>query len=72
MKLNAKELIQLLLSKELLTQKELSNILYEKTGKYYSQPGLSRKLSRGTITFNEIVEIIDILGYQFDIKKIED
>ena len=72
MKLNSKELIKLLITKECLTQKELILLLNEKTNKNYSPDGFSHKLSRGTVTFNEIVEIMDILGYQFDIKKIED
>ena len=72
MKLNSKELIKLLITKECLTQKELILLLNEKANKNYSPDGFSHKLSRGTITFNEIVEIMDILGYQFDIKKIEE
>ena len=69
MKLNVKELIQLLLTKECLTQKELTKILTERTGKKYTQDGLSRKLNRGTMTYNEAVMIADMLGYQIDINK---
>ena len=57
MKLNAKELVKLLLTKEELTQKELAVILTEKTDKKYTQDGLSRKLSQGTITYNEYYKI---------------
>jgi len=66
MKLNANELVKLLLTKEALTQKELVQILNEKTDKKYSQGGLSRKLSQGTITYNEVANIIDILGYDVE------
>lgn len=69
MKLSAKELIKLLLTKEQLTQKELATLLDEKTGKNYSQSGLSRKLNRGTIAFNEVVEIADLLGYEISIER---
>lgn len=69
MKLNAKELVKLLLTKESLTQKELVQLLNEKTEKKYTQDGLSRKLSKGTITFNEITLIADILGYEISFKK---
>ena len=31
--------------------------------------GLSRKLNKGTITFNEVMTILDILGYEIDLKK---
>ena len=71
MNLNSNELVKLLLTKEQLTQKELSEMLSEKTGKTYTQPGLSRKLTKGTITYNEIVSIIDILGYEIEIKKVD-
>ena len=69
MKLYAKELIKLLLAKEDLTRKELTNILTNNTDKKYTPDGLSRKLSRGTITYNEIVSITDILGYDIKIEK---
>lgn len=69
MKLNAKELVKLILTKECLTQKELVNMLNEKCDKKYTQDGLSRKLSKGTITFNEVMTIADILGYQIELKK---
>ncbi len=69
MKLNAKELVKLILTKECLTQKELVNMLNEKSGKKYTQDGLSRKLSKGTITFNEVMTIADILGYEIDLRR---
>ena len=69
MKLNAKELVKLVLAKECLTQKDLVQLLCEKTDKKYTQDGLSRKLNKGTITFNEVMTILDILGYEIDLKK---
>lgn len=67
MKLNAKELVKLILTKECLTQKDLVQLLCEKTNKKYTQDGLSRKLTKGTITFNEVMTIVDILGYKIDL-----
>lgn len=69
MKLNAKELVKLIITKKCITQKELVQILNEKTPKKYTQDGLSRKLTKGTITFNEIMLILDILGYEIDLKE---
>lgn len=66
---NAKGLIKLILSNESLTQKELVRLLNEKTDRKYTQDGLSRKLSKGTITFNELALIADILGYEIDLKS---
>ncbi len=71
MKLNAKETIKLLLARENLTQKELTNILSEKTDKKYSQDGFSRKINRGTISYNEVILIADILGYELELKRKE-
>lgn len=69
MEFNAKDIIKLLLSKESLTQKELAIMLTNKTDKKYTPDGLSRKLNKGTITFNEISKIINILGYEIKIEK---
>lgn len=71
MKLSAKEIIKILLSKEGLTQKKLTEILTEKTDKKYTQDGLSRKLNKGTISYNEISLIADILGYEIKLEKIK-
>lgn len=67
--MNAKGLIKLILASESLTQKELVALLNEKTNKKYTQDGISRKLSKGTITFNEIAMIADVLGYEIDLKS---
>ena len=69
MKLNAKELVKLILTKEALTQKELVEMLNEKTDKKYTQGGLSRKLGQGTITYNEVANVIEVLGYDIELKK---
>ena len=63
MKLNAKETVKLLITKEGITQKDLVKLMTEKSAKSYNASGLSRKLNQGTITFNEVVFIADILGY---------
>jgi len=72
MKLNAKELIQLLLTKEGMTQKDIARMLTNRTGKTLAPSGLSRKLSQGTITYNEVLMIADILGYDLTPIKRED
>lgn len=67
--INSKALIKLILANESLTQKELVVLLNEKTDKKYTPDGLSRKLTKGTITFNEIAVIADVLGYEIDLKS---
>jgi transposase len=71
MKLNAKEIIKLLIQKEDLTQKALVKILTQKTGKKYTPDGFSRKINRGTISYNEVVMIADILGYDISFERRE-
>ena len=46
-------------------------MLSDKTDKNYTQPSLSRKLTKGTISYNEIIKIAEILGYELEFKKIE-
>ena len=69
MKFNAKEIIKLLITRENITQKELTKILNDKTDKKYTQDGFSRKINRGTITYNEVAMIADILGYDLELKQ---
>ena len=68
MKFSAKDLIKLLISREGLTQKKLASIIEGTIGKKYTADGLSRKLNRGTITYNEVAMIADILGYEIKIE----
>ena len=69
MKLTARELIKLILAKEFMTQKDLVLLLNEQMGKKYYPETFSRKLTKGTITYNEIVDILDSLGYEIEWKK---
>ena len=54
-----------------MTQKELCELLMQKTGKPYTQPNFSRKLNKGTISYNEVILIAEILGYKLDFKPIK-
>jgi len=69
MKLSAKDLIKLLLSRENITQKKLAYMLTEQTNKKYTPDGLSRKLNNDTITYKEVSNIVDILGYNINVEK---
>ena len=66
--LSAKEVVKLLLTREILTQKKLAELLSQRSGKNYSPEVFSRKLSSGTITYNEVALIADILGYEIKIE----
>lgn len=69
MKLNAREIVKVLLYKESVKQKDLVQMLNEKSDKPYTPGGLSRKLGRGTISYNEVALIADLLGYDIEFKK---
>ena len=69
MDLKAKEIIKLLLSREQVKQKDLASTLTKMTGKKYTPGSLSQKISRGTISYDEVALIIDILGYKVNIEK---
>jgi len=64
----AKEQIRSLLALKGLTQKKLAELITLKTGKNCSQNSLSKKLTRGTITYNEVMQIADLL--EFDVNYI--
>ncbi len=57
-----REDIKMLLAKHALTMTELTGRLGQR-GVHTSVGNLSNKLKRGTIKFREVVEILDILGY---------
>ena len=69
MELNVKELIKVLLTRENFKQKDLAKELTQRTGKQYSPDGLSQKIRRGTISYNEVLVIADILGYKITVEK---
>ena len=47
-----------------ISQKKLVEILTEKTNRKYSASSLSKRLSAGTITYNEMMVIADLLGFE--------
>lgn len=67
MQLNAKETVKLLMSRSAMTQKKLAKILTEVSGRTYTTSSLSHKLGRGTISYDEVIQIFDILGYKVNI-----
>lgn len=61
--------IKLLASLKGLTLSYVAQELGKRLGKHYGLPNLSNKLKRGTISYEEVKIIFDILGY--DIKLID-
>ncbi len=64
MKINSKFQIKMLLDKRKVQLKQLAKMLSEKTGKKYTLDGLSHKMRRGTITYDEMLIISELLKYE--------
>lgn len=59
-----KERIKLLFTWRDITYEEYARSVKAKTGKQVSTSSLSHKLARGSISFKEVIEIADELGYK--------
>ena len=69
MKVNdAREVVKLLLMKNNMSITKLAQLMSDNDKKVYQQ-SLSAKLINGTLKYNEMVKICDILGYEIEFKK---
>lgn len=64
-----REDIKSLIAKENITLTDLAKIISEKNNKKITVYSLSQKLLRDSMKFNEVKEILDILGYNLKIEK---
>lgn len=64
-----KKQIKILLAQECYFVKELAKMLQEKTGKKYTSDSLSHRMARASVTYEEMLDIADVLGY--DIKFVK-
>ncbi len=58
-----KERIKMLFAWRNITYEDYARRLFARTGKKISTSSLSHKLARQTISFKEVLEIANILGY---------
>ena len=63
------QLVKFLLNKEYMLQKDLSDKLNEYTGKNKKPANFSAKLKREYLTFKDLKNICEILGYDLLIEK---
>lgn len=68
--MNVKEEIKVIIARRGTTLKKVCEVLSERTGKYYSYNNISNKLHRGTIKFDEVQQIFEILNYKLDYKDL--
>ena len=66
---NAREIVKLLLVKENLSISKLAAMLSTEQKKIYQQT-LSSKLINGTLKFNEMLDICNVLVYEIEFNKI--
>ena len=64
-----KKYVKALLAQEDITLKEIASLMTDKTGKSYSMQSLSHKMRRGTLSFDDVLLISEILGYKIEFKK---
>lgn len=72
MSMKVREQIKSLLASKNVSMKDLCKLLSEKYGKEYSLSNFSGKLKRGSITYNEVLLIAEILGYKITFVDTED
>ena len=62
--MDIREEIKVIIARRGTTLKKVCEQLSEKTGKYYSYNNISNKLHRGTIKYNEVQTIFELLDYK--------
>ena len=71
MTVTSKNQVKMLMAREGVKLKDLAFKLTETTGKKYTPDGLSHKLARGRLTYDEMILISDLLGYEVSFTKIK-
>lgn len=67
--INARDDIKILLLKKHITLTKLAEKMTEKMGKKFTQSGLSHKLAKNTIRYDELMIICEILGYEIEYRQ---
>ena len=66
---SAREVVKILLMKNKVSLSMLAKMLSTEDRKVYQQ-SLSAKLINGTLKYNEMVQICELLGYEIEFKKL--
>lgn len=69
--MGVREDLKILLIKEKMTLTELACLASEKTGRDYTVQGISQKLMRSSMKYDEMILLAEILGYKIKFEKIE-
>lgn len=71
MRVNAREQIKLLLGTRGMTMTALANAITAKTGEKYTLSNLSARMRRGSLSYNEVLTICEILDYEIEFKSLK-
>ena len=66
--MTAREFVKILLAKEAMTLTELIKLANE-NNKNFTIYGISHKMSKGTLRFEEFEFFVKLLGYEIELKK---
>ena len=69
--MTAKEYVKILLAKEAMTMTELVQLTNNNNNKRFTIDGLSHKMRKGTLRFEEFEFFTKLLGYEIVLRKIE-
>lgn len=70
-KMEVRNELKSLIAKNGTTLKKVCEILTEKVGKNYIGNNITNKLRRKTIKFEEVQDILDVLGYKIEFTRKE-
>jgi len=70
MRVKAREQIKLLLGTRGMTMTKLTGVMTKRTGEKYTISNLSAKMIRGTLSYNEMLTICEILDYSIEFKSL--
>jgi len=70
MRVQVREQVKALLALRGLKLKDLPALLKQKTGKDYTEASLIGKLKRGSLSYNEMLVICEILNYEIEFKSL--
>ena len=70
--MSVSEDLKILLLKEKMTITELAALASQKSGKSYTVFGISQKLARSSMKYDELKFLAEILCYRINFEKIEE
>ena len=68
--MNITERLKYIITEENLTLTQLNDLMNKKNGTNYTMQNLSRKLNNDNLKFNDVEDILNILGYKIVFTKI--